>query len=217
MFGASTTVRRAVEPRRRVRPRARTRRSVGALEVRAQELPAAVDLGVVPLVADVTAPDHARARALQVRHEPGGLRIVADHHVVRAHQRVELDLVVARHALEERGLLGPERRAVAREPCSALCSRLVMRKNSGGPSITSQRAAMPSPARSAASTAASRRRHRRPVELMFQIARVPSRLRRSPARRASAVIRSCPRNSANGETDRAPMLTSYMRDRGSRE
>ena len=95
--------------------RAREHVGVGLLDVDAQEVPRAAR-DVVRLVdADVAAPDHARAGALERADEPGGLRVVQDHDVVVVHQLGERAGVLLERALVDLARRLAEVAAVALE------------------------------------------------------------------------------------------------------
>ena len=80
-----------------------------------------------------------RAELAQAVDHAGGLRVVEQHDVAGADHCLAIGEVVVEQPDVVLALLSAERAAVPGEPCSKLCSRLVMAKNSVSPSRTSQR------------------------------------------------------------------------------
>ena len=86
---------------------------IDRLEVRREEGPAALDLLVRRVAADVAAPDRADPGALKVRREAGRLRVVQDHDVARADVREHARGVLPGDLLVDGALGDAERAPVA--------------------------------------------------------------------------------------------------------
>jgi hypothetical protein len=78
-----------------------------------QELPSLTRTGVLVVRADVTAPDHRRARVVDRRHHAGGLGVVQDDDVPRAHELAELSRAGGQGPFIDGALVGAQPAAVS--------------------------------------------------------------------------------------------------------